>query len=93
MEHRKLGTQGLEVSAIGLGCMGLSYAYGQAPEEAQSIAVLRRAVELGVPVGADQHQPSAVVCGGRAEQVREQQQRGPGRPVDVVDDQHHPVLP
>jgi len=48
MESRKLGTQGLEVSAIGLGCMGLSYAYGPPPPEAQSIALLRRAVELGV---------------------------------------------
>jgi aryl-alcohol dehydrogenase-like predicted oxidoreductase len=38
----------LSVSEIGLGCMGLSYAYGAAPEEAQSVQLLRRAVELGV---------------------------------------------
>src|SRR5690606_31673926 len=47
MEKRKLGSQGLEVSAVGLGCMGMSWAYGPAPDEAQSIAVLHRAVELG----------------------------------------------
>jgi aryl-alcohol dehydrogenase-like predicted oxidoreductase len=48
MQKRKLGTQGLEVSAIGFGCMGLSAVYGPAPDEAQALAVLRRAVELGV---------------------------------------------
>ena len=48
MDKRKLGTQGLEVSAIGLGCMGMSYAYGTPPDEAQSISVLHRAVELGI---------------------------------------------
>jgi aryl-alcohol dehydrogenase-like predicted oxidoreductase len=48
MQTRKLGTQGLEVSAIGLGCMGFSGTYGGAPPEAQSLEVLRRAVELGV---------------------------------------------
>ncbi|WP_127076386.1 aldo/keto reductase [Rhodomicrobium lacus] len=47
MEKRKLGTQGLEVSALGLGCMGMSYAYGAA-DEAESIAVLHRALDLGI---------------------------------------------
>lgn len=46
MRTRRLG-QGLEVSAIGLGCMGMSHAYG-GQEEAKSIATLRRAVEIGV---------------------------------------------
>jgi len=46
MKTRKLGN--LEVSALGFGCMGLSWAYGPAPEEADAIAVLRRAVDLGV---------------------------------------------
>ena len=45
--RRKLGTQGLDVSAIGLGCMGMSQMYGPA-EEAESIATLHRAIELGV---------------------------------------------
>lgn len=43
---RKLGSQGLEVSEIGLGCMGMSQSYGPA-DEAESIATLHRAVELG----------------------------------------------
>ena len=47
LQKRKLGKQGLEVSAIGLGCMGMSQSYGQA-DETESIATLNRAVELGV---------------------------------------------
>ncbi len=46
LEKRKLGSQGLEVSAIGLGCMGMSQSYGPA-NEAESIATLHRAIELG----------------------------------------------
>ena len=47
---RKLGTQGLTVSALGLGCMGMSQAYGTSEErdEHESIATIRRAIELGV---------------------------------------------
>jgi aryl-alcohol dehydrogenase-like predicted oxidoreductase len=48
MESRKLGTRGLEVSALGFGCMGLSYAYGPEADEAQAVRLLHRAVELGV---------------------------------------------
>lgn len=47
MEHRKLGTQGLIVSAEGLGCMGMSEFYGQA-DEGEAIATIHRALELGV---------------------------------------------
>ncbi|MCM0084155.1 aldo/keto reductase [Geomonas sp. Red32] len=47
MLKRKLGQQGLEVSALGLGCMGMSYAYGH-PDDAASVKVLRRALELGI---------------------------------------------
>ena len=48
MKTRKLGTQGLEVSALGLGCMGLSWAYGPGLEEKAAIALLRHAVDQGV---------------------------------------------
>ena len=48
MQTRKLGNSGLEVSAIGLGCMGLSYAYGPATDRKTAVALLRAAVELGV---------------------------------------------
>jgi aryl-alcohol dehydrogenase-like predicted oxidoreductase len=47
MELRTLGTQGLKVSALGLGCMGMSDFYGPA-DEAESLATLDRALELGV---------------------------------------------
>jgi aryl-alcohol dehydrogenase-like predicted oxidoreductase len=47
MEHRKLGTQGLVVSAVGLGCMGMSQSYGAA-DDTESIAAIHRALDLGV---------------------------------------------
>lgn len=46
LQTRKLGSQGLEVSAIGLGCMGMSQFYGPT-DESESIATLHRAIELG----------------------------------------------
>jgi aryl-alcohol dehydrogenase-like predicted oxidoreductase len=48
LQKRKLGNSNLEVSAIGLGCMGLSYGYGPATEKQEAIALLRAAVERGV---------------------------------------------
>src|SRR5947207_6582097 len=47
MEKRTLGTQGLETSALGLGCMGMSEFYGTA-DEGEAIATIHRALELGV---------------------------------------------
>ena len=47
MQRTKLGSEGLEVSAQGLGCMGMSYAYG-AGDEASGLRTIRRALELGV---------------------------------------------
>jgi aryl-alcohol dehydrogenase-like predicted oxidoreductase len=48
MKKRKLGKSGLEVSAIGLGCMGLTFAYGPAVEKQAATAFIRAAVERGV---------------------------------------------
>ncbi len=48
MQKRQLGNQGLQVSAIGLGCMGMSQSYGAPAEESEAIKVIHRALELGV---------------------------------------------
>jgi aryl-alcohol dehydrogenase-like predicted oxidoreductase len=48
MRKRKLGNSGLEVSALGLGCMGMSYGYGPAVDKKDGIALIRSAVERGV---------------------------------------------
>ncbi|MCP9770484.1 aldo/keto reductase [Lacihabitans sp. LS3-19] len=48
MKSRKLGNQGLEVSCIGLGCMGMSFSYAPFPSESESIALLQKAVEVGI---------------------------------------------
>lgn len=48
MQTRKLGNQGLEVSAIGLGCMGMSFSYAPFPPKEDSIKLIRQAVEQGV---------------------------------------------
>jgi aryl-alcohol dehydrogenase-like predicted oxidoreductase len=48
MKKRKLGNSNLEVSAIGLGCMGMSFSYGPAPDRTAMISLLRAAVDSGV---------------------------------------------
>src|SRR2546428_576440 len=48
MQKRKLGKSNLEVSALGLGCMGMSQSYGPAPDKQELIALIRAAVERGV---------------------------------------------
>ncbi len=48
MKKRALGNSGLEVSALGLGCMGLSFGYGPATDKQEAISLIRSAVELGV---------------------------------------------
>src|SRR5579859_2174233 len=45
---RKLGQSNLEVSAVGLGCMGLSYGYGPAADKREAVKLIRAAFELGV---------------------------------------------
>ena len=48
MKQRQLGTSGLSVSALGLGCMGLSHGYGPATERNQAVSLIRAAVDRGV---------------------------------------------
>src|SRR4051812_17341164 len=48
MQKRKLGNSGLEVSALGLGCMGMSFGYTPIPDRNEMIGLLRKAVENGV---------------------------------------------
>ncbi len=48
MQKRKLGTSNLEVSAIGLGCMGMSFSYGPPKDKQEMTALLRAALERGV---------------------------------------------
>jgi len=48
MQKRKLGKSNLEVSAIGLGCMGMSYGYGPAADRQEMISLIRSAVQRGV---------------------------------------------
>jgi aryl-alcohol dehydrogenase-like predicted oxidoreductase len=48
MQKRTLGNSGLEVSAIGYGCMGLSFAHGPATDKQEAIALIRSAYERGV---------------------------------------------
>jgi len=48
MQKRKLGKSNLEVSALGLGCMGMTFSYKPFPEKSASIALLRKSVELGI---------------------------------------------
>ena len=48
MQKRTLGKSNLEVTALGLGCMGMSYAYGPAPDRQEMIQLLRMAVERGI---------------------------------------------
>src|SRR3989441_11914722 len=48
MQKRKLGNSNLEVSAVGLGCMGMTFSYGPAGDKREMISLLRSAVERGV---------------------------------------------
>ena len=48
MQKRKLGNSNLEVSALGLGCMGMSFGYGPAGDKQEMISVIRAAVESGI---------------------------------------------
>jgi aryl-alcohol dehydrogenase-like predicted oxidoreductase len=48
MQKRKLGKSGLEVSAIGLGCMGMSFSYAPFPDRGEMVSLIRKAVERGV---------------------------------------------
>jgi aryl-alcohol dehydrogenase-like predicted oxidoreductase len=75
VKYRTLGTNGLEVSALGLGCMGMSAFYGPS-DQAESLATLRRALEIGVTfwdtsdmygVGANEELIAKVLAGHRGQ--------------------------
>ena len=77
MQRRKLGTQGLETTAIGLGCMGMSEFYGEA-EDARSLATIHRAIDLGIDLldtadmygrGANERLVGEAIRGRRGEVV------------------------
>jgi aryl-alcohol dehydrogenase-like predicted oxidoreductase len=76
MQKRTLGNSGLEVSAIGLGCMGMSFGYGPPKDEQEMIAVLKGALDLGVTFfdTAEAYGPFAneVLVGKALSSIREQ---------------------
>jgi aryl-alcohol dehydrogenase-like predicted oxidoreductase len=75
MEKRKLGSQGLEVSALGFGCMGLNYGYGPATDVTEGIALLRNAFDLGVTffdTAEAYGEPNEVLVGNALAAVRKQ---------------------
>jgi aryl-alcohol dehydrogenase-like predicted oxidoreductase len=76
MKTRALGRNGLEVSALGLGCMGMSFGYGPAGEEQEMISVLRSAFDLGITFfdTAEAYGPFAneVLMGKALAPIREQ---------------------
>jgi aryl-alcohol dehydrogenase-like predicted oxidoreductase len=76
MKKRALGDSGLEVSALGLGCMGLSFGYGPATDRQEAISLIRSAVELGVTFfdTAEAYGPftNEVVVGEALAPIREQ---------------------
>ncbi|MEN9395873.1 MAG: hypothetical protein RLZ81_403 [Pseudomonadota bacterium] len=75
MEKRKLGSRGLEVSAIGLGCMGLSFGLGPATERSVGIALIRAAVERGITffdTAEAYGQPNEEMLGEALEPFRDQ---------------------
>jgi aryl-alcohol dehydrogenase-like predicted oxidoreductase len=55
MQTRKLGKSGLEVSALGFGCMGLSFGFGPATEKSEAIKVIRAAYDGGVTFFDSRH--------------------------------------
>lgn len=76
MKKRTLGNSGLEVSSLGLGCMGMSFGYGPAGEEGAMISVIRSAVDLGVTLfdTAEMYGPFAneILVGNALSPIRDQ---------------------
>ena len=74
MQKRKLGKSGLEVSAIGFGCMGLSHHRGPAPDRTNAVALLRKVAELGVTLfdTAEAYGPNEEIVGEALHPIRDQ---------------------
>jgi threonine dehydrogenase-like Zn-dependent dehydrogenase len=94
MQTRKLGDSGLEVSAIGLGCMGMSMAYGPPPERKDMIALIAQVPDAAIvkPTDAVIRILRACICGSDLWSYKELPAGGPGRPygsheaIGVVED-------
>ena len=74
MQKRKLGKSNLEVSALGLGCMGMSFGYGPAGSNQEMISLIRSAVERGVTffdTAEARHRPHLLERGGATRWRRE----------------------
>jgi predicted aldo/keto reductase-like oxidoreductase len=74
MQKRRLGKSGLEVSALGLGCMGMSFGYGPAGDKQEMISLIRAAVDRGVTF-FDTGRPT--ICGTSSTQRRRLPCKGP----------------
>jgi hypothetical protein len=88
MHLRTLGTQGLRTSALGLGTMGMTMAYGTAQNDGvTSVATIRRAFELGVTLALheDGMPATPLRCGWRGcHPSAERRDRSPGRPLPML---------
>src|SRR5216683_7226261 len=82
MKKRTLGKSTLEVTALGLGCMGMSYAYGPAPDKQEMIQLLRSAVERGITFfdTAEAYVTMAHLCGGSRLERESELHKGEQRP-------------
>ncbi len=85
MQKRTLGTGGLEVSALGLGCMGMSFGYTPLPDRKEMISLIRQAVEKGVTFfdTAEVHRPLCALKSRCVLQSEQSYTKDEGRPLET----------